>query len=76
MLSVVVLGVEPSPFFGRASVLWLPSLRIDGTEPKLAFDRRGERRAEERAEDGPFIMRPAFLAVPGFGGSARAGRSR
>ena len=71
----MVLGVGPGPFFGLSAVARLPSRRIDGIEPKFAFDRHVACRTLGCAEDGRFIMLPAFLAALGFGVSVRAGRS-
>lgn len=63
-------------FFGLAASVWILSLRLDGVEQKRPFDRRGDRRAGERAVDGHFIMLPAFWVVLGFGVSGHAGKSR
>lgn len=65
-----------STFVGLAALVWLPFRRMESTEPKPSFNRRGDRRAEERAEDGLFIMRPAFWGVLVFEATAHAGRSR
>lgn len=56
----MVFGIGSGKFVGLAALVWLSLRRMDGIEAKRAFDRRGERRAEDGAEDGLFIMRPAF----------------
>ena len=72
----MVFGIGSGKFVGLAALVWLSLRRMDGIEAKRAFDRRGERRAGKRAEDGRFIMRPAFWVVLGFGVSVRAGTSQ
>lgn len=72
MLFVVGSGT----FVGLAALFWFSLRRVDCIEPKRLFDRHGEGRSGERAEDGLFIMRPAFWAVLVFGVSVHAGRSQ
>jgi len=67
------IGVPLGAFAGFALSLAMVSFIENGVEPKPISDRHLERRIAEQAEDGLFIMRPAFLVALGFGASARAG---